>query len=114
MSGIDDIAAERKRQIEKEGFSQSSDLDKYRAESNDLVAAAISYSRHYAGHRLLHDGTAEGDKRYQGTLPPPTWPWSRAWWKPRDPRRDLVRAGALIAAEIDRLDRLEDQRKAGG
>ena len=33
------------------------------------------------------------------------WPWSLDWWKPKDPRRDLVRAGALIVAEIERLDR---------
>lgn len=113
MSGIDDIAAERQRQIEKEGFSQNSD-DKYRADSNDLVSAAVSYAQHYAGTRLVHDGSDEGGKRYQNASPPPTWPWSRAWWKPRDPRRDLVRAGALIAAEIDRLDRLAAQKKSGG
>lgn len=35
------------------------------------------------------------------------WPrsWSRAWWKPKNPRRDLVRAAALLIAEIERLDR---------
>jgi hypothetical protein len=33
------------------------------------------------------------------------WPWSVQWWKPKDRRRDLVRAGALIVAEIERLDR---------
>ena len=27
------------------------------------------------------------------------------WWKPTDCRRDLVKAGALILAEIERLDR---------
>lgn len=32
--------------------------------------------------------------------------WSRtAWWKPKDRRHNLVRAGALILAEIERLDR---------
>ena len=35
------------------------------------------------------------------------WPWSTKWWKPSsDPIRNLVKAGALIAAEIDRLQRL--------
>ena len=33
------------------------------------------------------------------------WPWSLNWWKPSTPRRDLVKAGALILAEIERLDR---------
>jgi hypothetical protein len=27
------------------------------------------------------------------------------WWKPTNRRRDLVKAGALILAEIERLDR---------
>lgn len=33
------------------------------------------------------------------------WPWDRKWWKPKERRRDLVRAAALIVAEIERLDR---------
>jgi len=37
-----------------------------------------------------------------------TWPWEREAWKPsEDPIRNLVKAGALIAAEIDRLQRLK-------
>lgn len=34
------------------------------------------------------------------------WPWADEWWKPKDRRADLVRAGALILAEIDRIDRI--------
>ncbi|MNY70647.1 hypothetical protein D3C86_2088230 [compost metagenome] len=34
------------------------------------------------------------------------WPWSEDWWKPSpEPRRNLVKAGALILADIERLDR---------
>jgi hypothetical protein len=42
------------------------------------------------------------------------WPWDREWWKPTPNNRirELAKAGALIAAEIDRLQRLEE-RKAG-
>lgn len=36
---------------------------------------------------------------------PPEWPWARCGWKPKDRRSNLVRAGALIAAELDRMDR---------
>lgn len=35
------------------------------------------------------------------------WPWEARFWKPcpDDRARELVKAGALIAAEIDRLQR---------
>lgn len=42
------------------------------------------------------------------------WPWDASWWKPKTKRENLVRAGALIAAEIDRLDRLEEVEKRIG
>ena len=35
------------------------------------------------------------------------WPWTPEWWKPTNPRRDMVKAGALILAEIERIDRQE-------
>lgn len=38
------------------------------------------------------------------------WPWGDNWWKPsRDPIHNLEKAGALIAAEIDRLKRLKER-----
>lgn len=36
---------------------------------------------------------------------PVLWPWEPDIWKPTDQRRNLVKAGALILAEIDRIDR---------
>lgn len=41
------------------------------------------------------------------------WPWDRKWWKPRDRRRTLVKAAALLIAEIERLDRAAE-RSANG
>lgn len=40
---------------------------------------------------------------------PAGWPWHPKWWKPTpdDRIRELAKAGALIAAEIDRLQRME-------
>lgn len=37
------------------------------------------------------------------------WPFSQEWWKPTpdDRIRELAKAGALIAAEIDRLQRMQ-------
>lgn len=41
---------------------------------------------------------------------PDGWPFGQDWWKPsNDPIRNLVKAGALIAAEIDRLHRINKQ-----
>lgn len=40
------------------------------------------------------------------------WPWPSKWWKPKSQRRDLVRAGALILAEIERLDRQQPNTEA--
>ena len=36
---------------------------------------------------------------------PANWPLKKSWWKKSDRRRNLVKAAALIIAEIDRLDR---------
>ena len=37
---------------------------------------------------------------------PDEWPWNITWWKPStDPVRNLTKAGALIAAEIERIQR---------
>lgn len=83
-----DVLAERRRQIEAEGWTSSHD-DEY-LQSGSLAAAAACYALSAAG---LKNAAPSG------------WPWSIAWWKPTTPRRDLVKAGALILAEIERLDR---------
>jgi hypothetical protein len=84
------IAAERRRQVEAEGWTP--DHDDTHTEG-ELTAAACCYV-FYEGGRLM------GLKR--GAVPR-AWPWEPAWWKPsNDPTRNLVKAGALIAAEIDR------------
>lgn len=91
MTIIEEIAAERARQIEQEGFTAGHDLVHDRGE---LAAAAACYAQHASWGR--HDPLREA---------PYDWPWHPQWWKPKNPRRDLVRAAALIVAEIERLDR---------
>lgn len=93
--GVSAIAEERKRQVEVEGWTPRHD-DQY--ESFELPLAGASY----ALQATLLDG---GMGASAVTEPPSCWPWHRGWWKPKDRRRNLARAGALIAAEIDRLDR---------
>lgn len=94
MSAIEDIAAERQRQIAGESFGPARD-DGYIHFQLPRAASAYAW---FAG--TPDDWRAD----YHGA--PPAWPWSLEWWKPRDRRHDLVRAGALIVAEIERLDRL--------
>ena len=85
-----DVLAERQRQIDAEGWTAGYDDD---YTSCELASAASCYA-----------GNAGGFVWSAG-WPEKIWPWSRAWWKPSTPRRDLVKAGALIIAEIERLDR---------
>jgi len=97
MSVIDEIAAERRRQIEAEGWTPEHD-DTHG--DGSLAAAAAAYAEHAA------DWARAADFRtYPRALAPRIWPWSTKWWKPKDRRRDLIRAAALIVAEVERLDR---------
>lgn len=82
--GVKLIAAERQRQVDVEGWTTEND-DKY--VNNELADAAICY-------------LVEPDLRDASAFP---WPWEASWWKPtpQDRLRELVKAGALIAAAID-------------
>ena len=94
MIGIERIAAEQKRQIEEEGFTAEHDDCWIKGQ---MAKAAMCY--------CMEPGDGEDDHI------PDEWPWPSAWWKPTCPDnriRELEKAGALIAAEIDRLLRLEE------
>ncbi|HEY5083421.1 MAG TPA: hypothetical protein VII48_02775 [Rhizomicrobium sp.] len=108
MSAIEDIAAERQRQIESEGWSSSHD-DEHAF--GVLLKAAIGYCIPAAAALdLLAAGKvtqAAVNLAHKGSSVPRIWPFSISWWKPKDLRKDLIRAAALIAAEIDRLDRMK-------
>lgn len=86
----DELLDERKRQVEQEGWTAEHD-DAH--ELGDLGDAAACYAMSPGG--TIASGA-------QSRL----WPWDRKWLKQRgDRRRDLVKAGGLIIAEIERLDR---------
>ncbi|MGJ8518419.1 hypothetical protein LMG33810_002790 [Carnimonas sp. LMG 33810] len=93
-NGIEAIAAERRRQIEVHGYDVKHD----KLESvPKLILAAKCYARQAV---LEHWG-----KRLNSEKVPFLWPWDEHHWKPSEtPRRNLEKAGALIAAAIDRLD----------
>jgi len=86
-----DVLAERRRQIDAEGWTPEHDDEHSRGE---MALAAACYA------------VADNDPRAE---PPPLWPWDTEWWKPTSERRMLVKAGALILAEIERLDRASAQ-----
>lgn len=92
-NAMNDVFLERRRQVEEEGWSGPHD-DGH--EGGQLADAAACY--------------ALGTERVRSFK---LWPWDWKWWKPADRRRDLVRAGALIVAEIERLDRIKTQPSNG-
>lgn len=115
MSGAELITAERQRQIDVEGWTPEHD-DSH--DGGELARAASCYAFPCFTWRDAH---------YKE---PENWPWGEGWWKPIysylswggiqdvvnegnpnkiDARiRDLTKAGALVAAEIDRLQRAKE------
>ena len=99
-TGIELITEERQRQIEVEGWTKEHDAEH---KNGELAKAAICYADpnvycHQENRIIRH------------RIPNHFWPkqWDIHWFKPTDRIRDLVKAGALIAAEIDRLQALKE------
>lgn len=93
-----DVLAERQRQISVEGWTPEHDDE--HADYKLSSAAGC-----YAMFTLAYPA---GD-------PASFWPWDKSWWKPSaDQRRNLIKAGALILAEIERLDRAALASAKGG
>lgn len=84
-----DVIAERQRQQSVEGWTPEHDDEHCNGE---LAMAAVCY--------INETGTVN---RNGGK--PWGWPWDASWWKPKGRRRNLVKSGALILAEIERIDR---------
>lgn len=96
-TGVELIGLERYRQITQEGYDASHDDEHIDGELRD---AAVCYCM------TCDDYPSEMEPNQS------IWPWDSIHWKPsEDPIRNLVKAGALIAAEIDRLKRKEEQIK---
>lgn len=120
MLGIQRIVAERKRQIEDEGWDAAHDAEHTKSE---IVHAAICYAAMSAlpYKDVFHENRAHGINIYRDP-----WPWDNEWDKRHQHRfgdneiypdvtallehqriggriRCLEIAGALIAAEIDRI-----------
>jgi hypothetical protein len=93
VSGAELIAAERQRQMDAGGYTAEHDAQH---DHGGLARAAACYAMP-DGWRDIRGGSMNDT--------PHLWPWLSRYWKPTpdDRVRELVKAGALIAAEIDRL-----------
>jgi hypothetical protein len=90
------ISGERERQLSGEGWTGAHD-DEYT--HGELIDAAYCY--------LTPPEWRDEASLTPGGVPS-AWPFSPERWKPtpEDRERELVKAGALIAAEIDRMRRV--------
>jgi hypothetical protein len=95
-NGILAIANERQRQIDDEGYTVSDDARHYPI--GELAMAAACYA--VPNFPFLRSKSQNGTPTFTVA-----WPWSCEAWKPSpdDRIKELSKAGALIAAEIDRL-----------
>jgi hypothetical protein len=89
-----DVLAERRRQVEVEGWSAEHDDATHDTGQMAVAAACYALGRRYVSPK----------NRFGATID--MWPWPAKWWKPKGKRRNLIRAAALLLAEIERLDRL--------
>ncbi|WP_278534980.1 hypothetical protein [Delftia acidovorans] len=96
-----DVIDERRRQVSAEGCSTKHD-DVYQGSELALAAAW------YATPPFTRFALDANDMSL--------WPvsWLPTSFKPGDRRRELVKSGALIIAELERLDREAAQAKEGG
>jgi hypothetical protein len=90
------VLAERDRQKDVEGWSEAHD-DGH--SGGELASAAACYA--------LASTEPRGAKLWERVERAirDCWPFDRRWFKLSNKRRYLVKAGALILAEIERLDR---------
>lgn len=103
QGGVALIERERWRQISAAGFTGVHD-DRYT--DSELVAAALCY----ATLAIMQQTRLDAAEMLAGFPPIAGYGWPPGWdWRPEPTSyANLVKAGALIAAELDRLSRLEE------
>lgn len=87
---LEEVYSERRRQVDREGWAPQHDDEHDEGEMAFAAAAYATYQDDPASNYV-----------------PGLWPWAAEWWKPTTRRRNLIKAAALIIAEIERLDRLQ-------
>lgn len=123
MNVLREIALERLRQQEAEGFTSDHDNEEHAAA--DLAMAGASYAISaasqlcfYAADAIQEDAQTALDLQDAAAyveeggqlreLSENMWPWEDMY-KPKDVRRDLIRAAALIVAQIEQIDAITAQ-----
>ena len=93
------IVTERQRQINDEGYDKKHDMHH---SPKEFVNAAIAYA--------IYEDEAYVNCDENVTCYEKLWPWEKQYFKPKDKKRNLIKAGALIAAAIDRLNAERDEQ----
>lgn len=96
-----DVIEERRRQVCSEGWTARHDNEHG---DGSMALAAACYACN-AATWARRDPSIQDTDYVRLSSPGFRWPWAQKWWKPKSQRRDLVRAAALLIAEIERLDR---------
>ena len=102
-----DILYERQRQLKV----YTPEHDDAQVEGQ-LSRAAAAYA--VASTSAIYEENKARPKKWDHSYVPSVdrlWPWNWTYWKPKDRRHDLVRAGALILAELERLDRAASRQR---
>jgi len=109
-TGVELIAAERERQVSQEGWTEEHDDDHGDGQMANAAACYAMTQKIPSVVGIIPGTTRSPEQRVRM---PKLWPWEAECWKPcpTDRVRELVKAGALIAAEIDRLQRAAPEKK---
>ena len=91
---IIDVLKERTRQDVEEGWTSDHDDGHSAGELAGAAAAYACYRSQVAPAVVMGEALIER-----------LWPFHPDWWNPTDRRHDLVKAAAMLLAEIERLDR---------
>ncbi len=95
-----EVLNERQRQIDSEGYDERHDSRHY---PDQLAMAAVAYLLADEEYSFPDNGDS-----YSGRF----WPWGYLSFKPKDKRRNIVRAAALLIAELDKMDNDAEAEKS--
>jgi hypothetical protein len=98
LQALQDVADERARQVNVEGWTREHD-DAHK--DGELSRAAACYAM-----SAVETMTGREPMTWDDDFLSALWPWDRSWWKSKSASKDLIRAAALLIAEIERLHRL--------